>query len=296
MLRSIRRLVPALAILAIAAPLSAFAEAKEFSLGVISDKPAGRIKDYGPVASYVAARLKGFGITGGKLVAAKNVDKMVEKIRKKEVDVVLESAFSTIEMKEKAGMMPKLLVWKKGEKEYRTLFFVRKDSPIQTLDDLKGKTIVFEDPASTSAYLLPKAELKRMGLAVLPMNQRGKPSAVRSVFAGEETNEVFWVIKKKADAGVFSSDDWKELSQKVKADLRIIHETKPVLRFVASFNPALPVELSNAISAILVRMHDDPEGRKILEKAAGTKKMELLSERDYQSLRYVQELAADVEQ
>ncbi len=275
---------------------SAIAQGKQFRLGLISDKPVGRIKEYAPLAEYTAKRLNKFGITSGKIVVAKNVDQMLDKIRKKEVDVVFESAFSTIEMMKEAGMKPSLLVWKKGNREYSSVIFVKNDSPIRQLSDLRGKTIVFEDPKSTSAYLLPKADLGRRGISVLPMDEKGNDAAsVRYVFAGEETNQAFWVIQEKADAGAFSSDDWNELAEGVKRELRVIHETKPAPRFIVSFHPAMPVELSKAASSAFIEMDRDPEGNKLLKKAAGIQKIEPLSDSDRQSLRYVEELMSALE-
>jgi phosphonate transport system substrate-binding protein len=248
------------------------------------------------VAHYVGKRLVSFGVTSGKVVVAKDVQAMVEKIRQGEVDVVLQSAFPTIELREKTGLIPKLLVWRKGSSEYSSVFFVRQDSAIQNLSDLKGKTIVFEDPQSTSAYLLPKAELKGNGLVVLPAEgQTGNAEAVRYVFAREEKNQTFFVLKKRADAGAYSSDDWKEMPAGQKKELRLIHETRPVLRFLASFHPELPAELSHAIAAILTQMASDPEGGQILRGRAGLEQMEELTDGHYRSLEYVQGLVNSLE-
>ena len=75
-----------------------------------------------------------------------------------------------------------------------------------------------------------------------------------------------------------------------KRELRIIHETKPVLRFIASFNPALSADFRIAISSILTNMDNDPEGQKILKGAARIEKVEELSDRHYQSLEDVHKL------
>lgn len=274
---------------------SSSAGEKTFALGLISDKPAGRIEEYTPFVNYVAGRLKDFNISSGKVVVAKDIHEMFGLIEKGEVDMVFESAFSTIGMKEK-GMIPSMLVWRKGVREYRTLFFVRKDSPIKTISDLKGKTIVFEDPESTSGYFMPKAELKRMGMTPLPLDERKEiKDAVRYLFAGEETNQAFWVIQKRADAGAFNNNDWDELSEKVREDLRIIHETGAVPRYMASFPPAMPGGLRKAVEGILEEMDKNPEGQDALKKASGIKKIERLSEDDRKSLKYVKELMRFIE-
>ena len=273
------------------ASVSDYAQAREFRLGIVSDKPVEqKISGHAPIAKYVAERLKPFGVTGGKVVVANDIDEMLQKIRKKEVDIVLESAFSTLRMSEKTGMKPKLLTWKHGIRDYRTVFFLRKDSPITKLSELKGKVIALQDPGSTSGFLIPTAELRQIGLKVAPSNAKAPRSAVRYVLVGHEKNQAFWVIQKKAAAAAFASDDWNELTELEKRDLKVIHKTKPVLRYLVSFHPDLPPDLSRAISTILVQMDRDPEGREIMGKASHIKKIEPLSVKDYRSLDYVRQL------
>ncbi len=53
-----------------------------------------------------------------------------------------------------------------GEPFYRSIVVVREDSPIQSLDDLKGKTFAFGDPHSTSGNLIPRHFLFRNGITL----------------------------------------------------------------------------------------------------------------------------------
>ncbi len=276
--------------------LPAFGGERELRLGLISDNPDSRIREYMPLMKNVAARLKEFNIKDARIVVAKDVDEMLKKIERGEVDIIFESAFSTIEMQEKAGIMPTMLVWRKGVREYRTVFFVRRESPIKSLSDLKGKTIVFEDQKSTSAYAMPKAELKRRGLTVLPLNEKREiKDAVRYIFTGEELNQAFFVVQKRADAGAFNNNDWDETSEKVRADLRIIHETEPMPRYMASFHPALPEKLRKAIKNIFEELHKTPEGKEILKKASRITKIERLTDADLKALKYLKELMEFIE-
>ena len=264
---------------------------KEFRLCVVSKHPEERLTEYTPMADYIANRLKEFGIKGAKVIVALDTDDALKKIRNNELDVIFESAFSAVTTREKAGTIPSLILWKKQVREYKTLFFVRKDSPIKTLNDLKGKTIVFEDPQSTSAYLMPKAELIKNSMTVLPLDEKDAPKdAVRYVFAEEELNQIFWVDRKKADAGAFSNNDWDELPEKQQGEFRIIHETKYVLRFVASFHSNVPKKLRNAVEDILINMDQNPEARDTLKKAARITKIERLTDNDFKSLEYVKKL------
>jgi phosphonate transport system substrate-binding protein len=276
--------------------LPAYGGERPLRLGLISDNPEARIKEYMPLMNNAAARLKEFGIKEARILVAKDIDEMLKKIERNEVDIVFESAFSTVEMQDKAAMTPAMLVWRKGVREYKTLFFVRKESPAKSLSDLKGRTIVFEDPKSTSAYAIPKAALKRRGLTVLPLSEKKElKDAVRYLFAGEELNQAFFVIQKRADAGAFNTNDWNELSEKVRAELRIIHETEPMPRYIASFHPRLPERLRKAIEAVFEGMDKNPEGKDLLKRASRITKIERLTDADLNALKDIKELRAFIE-
>ena len=45
-------------------------------------------------------------------------------------------------------------------------FIVRKDSGIKDFQDIKGKTVAFVDPSSTSGYLFPGAHLINEGIDI----------------------------------------------------------------------------------------------------------------------------------
>jgi phosphonate transport system substrate-binding protein len=54
-------------------------------------------------------------------------------------------------------------VWH-GKTSYTSRIFVRKDSGFKRLEDLRGKTIAFVDPGSTSGYVYPMVMLIKKGL------------------------------------------------------------------------------------------------------------------------------------
>jgi phosphonate transport system substrate-binding protein len=51
-----------------------------------------------------------------------------------------------------------------GSKGYYSVFYVKKDSPYQKVEDLKGKTLGLVDPNSTSGYNMPLFTLDKLGL------------------------------------------------------------------------------------------------------------------------------------
>ena len=51
-----------------------------------------------------------------------------------------------------------------GSKGYYSVFYVKKDSPYQKVEDLKGKILGLVDPNSTSGYNMPLFTLDKMGI------------------------------------------------------------------------------------------------------------------------------------
>ena len=66
---------------------------------------------------------------------------------------------------EQIGVKPLLLeIYYSGKPTYHSSIWVRKDSGIKTLADLKGKTIAFADQVDMSGHLLPRDIFVRKGL------------------------------------------------------------------------------------------------------------------------------------
>ena len=53
---------------------------------------------------------------------------------------------------------------KDGSTYYYSVMVVRADSGIRSLDDMKGRSLAWADPNSTSGYLIPSATLKAKGI------------------------------------------------------------------------------------------------------------------------------------
>ena len=68
-----------------------------------------------------------------------------------------------------------------GKSSFTSRIFVRKESGFKTLEDLRGKTIAFVDPASSSGYIYPMVMLIQRGLV---KNKDPKTFFREVVFAG----------------------------------------------------------------------------------------------------------------
>lgn len=112
-----------------------------------------------------------------------------------------------------------------------SVIVVPKDSDIQTIADLKGKTIGFADPVSTTGHLLPKATIaKELGIEAAKLEKDG--DFFKSVqFAGGHDKAFIGVVRGQYDAAGVTSMIPGMLEEKgvvEKGAYRVIAEADPI--------------------------------------------------------------------
>ncbi len=169
--------------------------------------------------------------------------------------------------------------WKSAMAEYRSLLFTKRDGGIKRLDDLRGNTIVFEDPGSTSGYLMAKFYLQRNGFKLAEkkdFDANATPGQISFVFAYRQEKLLDWVFTKQAAAGAMSDADYAKLSDERKSDFTVLAQTERLPRHLVSVRADLSAQTVTRLTDILIAMHDDPEGQKILKKTDRTTKFDPL--------------------
>ncbi len=88
----------------------------------------------------------------------------VEALRNGDADVSFMGALPFVLAEAEIGAVPLLSEVYRDAPSYTGRIFVRRDSGIKTLSDLRDRDIAFADPISESGYLYPLAEFERAGL------------------------------------------------------------------------------------------------------------------------------------
>ena len=145
------------------------AEAKPINLGLISEINQSAVEEhFREFIRYVARRMSPGSENQAKVVIAPTVFEMAKLLEQRRVDFYMESPYPTYRINYVHGAGKILLRrWKGGQAEYQSLIITKRDGGIKQLSDLRGKTIVFEDPGSTSGYFLPKLFLSRNGFKLV---------------------------------------------------------------------------------------------------------------------------------
>ena len=133
-------------------------------LGDISENPQKKIQRFKPLADYLAINLSELNIEKGHVKIAPNINTMIQWLKSGEVNLYFDSPYPAMLANDRAGAIPILRRWKKGSAEYHSVIFSMKKSGINSLSELKGKMIAFDDRRSTSGYRLPLFELFEAGL------------------------------------------------------------------------------------------------------------------------------------
>jgi phosphonate transport system substrate-binding protein len=281
-------LVTALALLAPGA--RAEPDPAPLRLGVIAEEPNEpdrMLRVFGDLLAQLRERLAPKGIDVGGLVVARDVDDLSQRLARGEADFVIETVFPMLMLQERSrALSPALVVRRRGRREYRSVFFTRKASTIRSLADLRGRTLVLQVVRSTSAFALPKAELERRGLSVGPADDSNAGRRdVRYVLALSEINQAVWVLHGRGDAGAFNDSDWAALPERIRSQLRIFHETRPIVRGLLSFRTDLDARTRRLAEEALVGLDADEPGRAALAAAAGVTRFEPLTDADRSELR-----------
>jgi phosphonate transport system substrate-binding protein len=165
---------------------------------------------------------------------------------------------------------------KDGSTYYYSVMVVRADSGIKTLQDMKGHSLAWADPNSTSGYLIPSATLKTMGIKLDDGAYFSKTG-----FAGGHEQGVVAVLNKQYDGAVTWTSGQGEMSEGYTrgnlrsmvdrkmlkmSDINIIWQSGKIPNGPWAVRTALPADLKQTFAAFLLdlpksnkKVYDDVE-------------------------------------
>jgi phosphonate transport system substrate-binding protein len=159
------------------------------------------------------------------------------------VDVGFFGPVSYLQAKKRAGVELLAVSVENGSSTYLAGIFVRGDSPLHELTDLKGKTLAVGDPGSTSSFAFPLAMLIKAG--VDPVKDLAK-----IVFAGSHVNSLTACAEGHVDAGAasFLSLEKAVSEKKIAADkLRPLANSDPIPGPPLAMHPGLDPDVKKKL-------------------------------------------------
>lgn len=255
------------AAIALAMASATAGHAETLTLGSVNDNIRKHIERFTPLAQYLERELADAGITAVEISVLPDSEAMAEALRQGDVDLYFDSPLVATRVAQMADAVPFLRRWKNGEATYHSVIVVPADSDMQTIDDLRGSVIGFQEPDSTSGYLLPLAMLLDADLLLQHLHQDHEQPAEHAVgylFTGDDRNTALGLVRGTLDAGATDNQGF-ELLQTAQPDrFRALARSIEVPRQVVVRSGALDETLASVIADTLRSMEESAEGVQVM--------------------------------
>jgi len=236
-----------------------------------------------------------FGQVLGKLVGvpvrvtvASDYAAVIEALRNRSADLafVHPGGYVLASREAKARIVAKNL-WH-GKSSFTARIYVRRDSGIKTVEDLRGRTIAFVDPASSSGYIYPMVLLVKRGLVT---NRDPKSFFKEVVFSGAHDASMRAILNGHVDA-IASFDMAREQYLKDPAErekLIVVAETEPIPEAGIAARDGLDPALFARVRAALLQIRG-PAYAPLLKRLYEIDGFETADDREYDPVRAAIEL------
>jgi phosphonate transport system substrate-binding protein len=190
----------------------------------------------------------------------------VEALVNNKVDMVWFGGFTFIQAKMRSNDGVEPLVQREEDEKFRSVF-VTTDPAITKLEDLKGKSVAFGSPSSTSGHLMPRAYL---------MQAKIDPDRdLRMSFSGAHDATALAVAGGRVAAGALNISVWEKMVAEKRVDpakLRVFYTTPPYYDYNWTVRKDLdPTLRAKLLDAFVSLDPATPEGKQILELQRATR-------------------------
>ena len=216
-------------------------------LGEYLEKATGLKVEWTPVTDYAA---------------------VVEGMATNKIDLAWLGGFTFVQAKIRTngGVVP--IVQRAEDEKFTSKFIVPADSPIKSIAELKGKTMAFGSPSSTSGHLMPRYFLLKDGI------DAGKDFK-NVAFSGAHDATVAFVAGGKADGGVLNAsvmDKLLEAKNPNAMKVKVIATTPPYFDYNWTVRPGLDPALTKKLTDAFLNLDpNNPAHKEIMELQRASK-------------------------
>ena len=214
--------------------------------------PNQLIENVEPVVTYLESEL-GVEI---EHFAATDYAAVVEALRHGNADAGFMGPLQYVLARQEAGARPILGEIYNGSATYVSHIFVRKDSGLKTLADLRGKSMAFVDPISSSGYMYPLDAFRDAGL----IEQRDDAEAFfkQVYFAGGDEQAMRAVLNRFVDAAGIGQYAFDLLRGEERDEIVVIGESKPIPSHCVVVREGFDVGLTERLKQALLALNEGP--------------------------------------
>jgi len=220
-------------------------EAKQLSLGLFPYVTSTQLVQFhSPLKTYLSKKL-GLEVN---LVTAPDFESFMERTQKGEYDIIF-TAPHLGRLAEKRDGYKRLAM---TGHNVEGIFLAKKDSAINSLDDLQGKSVMVAQRISV-IYQMVEQTLADKGLV------DGKNITI--IETKTHNNALYAPLRDEADVSVTGILLWQTLGQEYKDQLKVIGTTKTVPGFVLMAHSRVPAKIQNLLQKSLFDFAGTEEGK-----------------------------------
>ncbi|MDA8099157.1 MAG: phosphate/phosphite/phosphonate ABC transporter substrate-binding protein [Nitrospiraceae bacterium] len=248
---------------------------KELLIGLIPEQNIFRQRErYSVLKRYLSERL---GITV-KFTSLSRYGNIIDHFLSEGMDGAFFGSFTYALAHEQLGVEPLARpINLDGTSTYHGYVFVRKDSGIRKVADMRGKRFAFVEHATTAGYLFPMYFFRSNGVT----SPRDYLST--SFFAGSHDAAILAVLNREADIGAAKNTIYDQMSaenRRIEQELQILSASGVVPQNGLAVRRDLAPELKAELKKILLDMDKNPEGAEVL-RHFGARGFVETTEKDY---------------
>lgn len=238
---------------------------------------------YGPIVESLNSGMPGVRF---RLEASRNYEEFEKKLYARRFEFALPNPYQTIKALEHGYRV----FGKMGDDQnFRGIILVRRDSGINAVADLKGKTVSYPAATALAATMMPQYYLHKHGLDV--------NRDITNLYVGSQESSIMNVYLGNVAAGATWPLPWttfvKEQPDKAR-ELTVKWETETLPNNSLVARDDVPRPIVERVSGLLFALHTTEEGRKMLERIP-LSRFEPATDRTYDSvIAYVGRFAAEV--
>lgn len=184
------------------------------------------------------------------LVVPETIPAFEKLLFKGQPDFAFVNPYHEVMAKKKKGYIPLVM---DSRSKLTGILVVQVNSPIRSIQELKGKEIAFPAPNAFAASLLIRAELAKKGIYIKPKYLFTHASSYRAAAIGDVV----------ASGGVNTTLQREELA--LRESLRVLYETTGYAPHPFVANPRVPLNIRKAVIDAFIALSGTESGDKLLE-------------------------------
>ncbi len=235
-------------------------ESKELVIGLIPETNIfQQMERFKPLGKYLSEQTG----TNIKFSVLTRYGNLIENFQQHHLDGAFFGSFTGALAIQKLGIVPIARpVNLNGKSTYSGMIFVRKDSGIKTVQDMRGKRFAFVERATSAGYIFPLAYLADHGV------KNVTEFMGETFFTGSHDAAMYAVLQRKAGVGAAKDSVYEWVASRdpaINRDLQVLARSEEFpsngLGLRKDMDPALVARLKT----VLLHLHENPQGLKVLE-------------------------------